>query len=248
MDEHQVSIESPETKPIGYKNEPSLEGNPTQNIQQQLSILPDWYYELDPAISKLYDHDPTVRYEAVLNLHPKKNRTFVNQLRHFQLDPAYPVRREVQNKLNSIESFYRRKFYFFQKMMKKKSNYAGYRLGFALTCLRYAQNWVQSAKLQDYFLHEALGQLNRLIRTVEPKKIYFYYRGQVFKAMNQISLAIEDFRKVREIDPKHRGAILQLLDSYIKSKQPHKSNELVRITVEQSHPTVFKNLLTFWEV
>ncbi len=210
-----------------------------QIVNELNSFVPNWYYELEPAINKLHDHDPTLRYEAIHRLKSTRNRLFVNQLRPFQFDSAAIVRKAAQNKLKPIETFYRVKFFYFQNKMENFPNYAGYRLGFAIICLRYSQMWVQDTKLQDYFLRDALRQLNRLIRTVEPKKCYFYYRGQVLKTMHQTTLAIEDFKKVLEKDPKHWGAILKLIDLYIKNKQPHKSFELLQ-THQDSIPIALK--------
>ena len=248
MDEHETVINNSKTFPPIHSNDYLSRASSNRLLNELDSFCPVWYYELDPTINKLYDHDPTVRYQAIIELHSTKNRHFVSQLRHFQFDPAFMVRREVQNKLNPIESFYRRKFFYFQNMMKKNPNYAGYRFGLAIICLRYSQVWVQNSKLQDYFLREALRQLNRLIRTVDPKKNYFYYRGQVLKSMDRSSLAIEDFKKVLEIDSEHWGAILKLLDLYFKNKQPHKSFELVKAVRKNTHPKILKDLFSFWKL
>lgn len=213
-----------------------------QIINELDSYVPNWYYELEPTINKLHDHDPTLRYEAIHKLKATKTRSFVKQLQPFKFDSAAIGRNAAQNKLRPIESYYRAKFFYFENKMKKFPNYAGYRLGFAIICLRYCQMWVQDTKLQDYFLRDALRQLNRLIRTVEPKKCYFYYRGQVLKTMHQTTLAIADFKIVLEKDPKHWGAILKLIDLYINNKQPHKSFNLLQ-THQDSIPEALKEYL-----
>ena len=192
-----------------------------------LGSLSDYLYELEPIENMLHDPNRLVRAEAIRQLRPTRNRMFVNEIRALQFDSAPMVRQEASKKLKPIESYYRRWFFFFQSQTKKQPNYPGYRFGFAIVCLRYSQVWVHDAKLRDHFLHEALKHLNRVIRTFEPKSVYFYYRGQVLSSLRREKLAIEDFKKVLLARQRHWGAAFALVDLYLRTRQPHLAFEIL---------------------
>jgi predicted Zn-dependent protease len=193
---------------------------------ETIESMPDWLYDLEPIVNKMHDRDRQVRAAAIRQLRPFKNRSFVSQVRPFQSDAAPAVREEANKKLGPIESYYRRRFFYFQNQTRIQPNYPGYRFGLAIVCLRYSQVWVRDISLRDHFLGEALKQLNRLIRTHEPKPIYFYYRGHVLSHLRRAKLAIEDFTKVLTAKPRHRGAALALMDLYFRTQQPQLAFEI----------------------
>ena len=218
-------------------------GNKKPNANKK---IPERYFSLEPLINMFRDPNPASRLSAIRQLQSGNNRIFVNELRPFLHDSSEEVQCEAHRKLKPVEMFYRKKFSFFQFKLKKEPDEPAYKLGFAITCLRYAQIWVEEEKLQEYFFRQAIKYLNHLIRVYDPKAKYFYYRGQTLLGMGQNRFAIEDFKKVLQFRPNHTGAMLALIDQYLTLYTPHKALPLIQQLQQKKLPASLKVALNFW--
>lgn len=209
-------------------------------------LISNRLYHLEPLVNRLRDHDVKERAEAIRSMPTIKSRYFVNLLKPFRSDPDEAVREEAREKLKRIESFYRRKFFFFQNKIIEFPSNPGYRFGFAVTSLRYAQVWVKDENLQEYFLAKALRHFNRIIRTFEPKPIYFYYRGQVYAMLKNKRLAVEDFSQVLSKKPNHIGASFALIRLYYSLQEPENVVNLVDLLWSRDLPPAMRSQLLYW--
>ncbi|HDL17633.1 MAG TPA: hypothetical protein ENH29_01100 [Bacteroidetes bacterium] len=208
--------------------------------------IPERYFCLEPLVNMLRDPNPASRLFAIRQLQSWNNRFFVSKLRSFLHDSSEAVQIEARRKLKPVEMFYRKKFSFFQFKLKKEPDEPAYKLGFAITCLRYAQIWVEEEKLQEYFFRQAIKYLNQLIRVHEPKAKYFYYRGQTLLGMGQNRFAIEDFKKVLQFRPNHTGAMLTLIDQYLTLYALHKALPLIQQLQQKKLPASLTSVVNFW--
>jgi predicted Zn-dependent protease len=205
------------------------------------------FYFTEPIQNMLQDQNPAIRLRGLQQIRNKKSHKFVKEIRNYLLDNDEQVRTEARKKLQLIEMYYRKKFSIFQDLTNKCPDHPGFRLGFAITCLRYSQNWVENAKLQEYFLRQSLKELNHLIRVFEPNCRYFYYRAQVLTALNQNRLAIEDLKKVLSQKPGHRGAMLSLIDLSFQTKEPQNTLPYIRQLCNKKLPASLQAALLFWK-
>ncbi|HHM24403.1 MAG TPA: hypothetical protein ENJ23_05100 [Bacteroidetes bacterium] len=191
-------------------------------------VLEEELFNLTPAVNLLHEANPAVLYRGIRVLRQVGSRQNIRLLRRYQNHASERVRQAVQRKLRPLEISFRRHFFFFQEKMKRYPTYPGYRFGFALTCLRYAQTWVESGRLREYFLRQSLKHLNQLIRLFHPLAKYFYLRGQVLCELDRPRFAIADFERVLQLRPGHGGATYRLIDLYFKTGHPEKSLHLLR--------------------
>ena len=217
-----------------------------QSPNQKVKIF-ESFFQTEPLINSLKDSVPSIRLAGIKQLRGEKDKNIVNQLRNLLMDSDESVQTEARKKLNPIEMFYRKKFSFFHEMLQKSPDDPGYKLGFAVTCFRYSQVWVENRRLREYFLRQALKYLNQLIRMFEAKSRYLYYRGKVLYDLNEYRLAIEDFKIVFKQNRKHTGAILSLIDLYLKEKKPASSYELIKILQNKKLPKQVQTSIDFWQ-
>jgi predicted Zn-dependent protease len=216
-----------------------------QNPNQKVKIS-ESFFQTEPLINSLKDSVPSIRLAGIKQLHGEKDKNIVNQLRNLLIDSDESVQIEARKKLNPIEMFYRRKFSFFHEMLQKSPDEPAYKLGFAVTCFRYSQVWVENRRLRDYFLRQALKYLNQLIRMFEAKSRYLYYRGKVLCELNEYRLAIEDFKIVLKQNSKHTGAILSLINLYLMVNKPASSYQLIKILNIKKLPKQIQTSIDFW--
>lgn len=208
--------------------------------------IPENFFLTEPIMNMLADKNPATRLSGLKQIKGMNNRNLINKLHNLTFDPSRDVQFETQKKLKPIEMFYRRKFSFYQDNLTKFPDQPGYKLGFSLTCLRYAQNWVVNMELREYFLKQAIKYMNQLIRIHEPKVNYFYLRGQVLFELNQKRAAIEDFKKVLHQRPNHTGAILSLIELYLQTYKPSAINQLIGKLKQKKLPPKIKAAIEFW--
>lgn len=213
---------------------------------ETFDLISNRLYHLEPLVNRLRDHDAQSRAEAIRAMPVIKSRYYVNLLKPFRSDRDETVQAEARNKLKKIESFYRRKFFYFQNKIIEFPSNPGYRFGFAITSLRYAQVWVREKNLQEYFLEKALKHFNRIIRTFEPKMIYFYYRGQVYVMLKNKRLAIEDFGKVLSKKPDHIAASFALIRLHYSLQEPENVIRLVDSLWSRDLPPALRSQLLYW--
>ena len=216
-----------------------------QNLKQKAQIS-ESFFQTEPLVNMLKDNSPSARLFGLKQLQQKNTKKTVNQLRNLSFDVDESIQDEARKKLAPIEMFYRRKFSFFQEMLQKYPNDPAYKLGFAVTSFRYSQVWVENKRLQDYFLRQALKYLNQLVRMFAPKTRYFYYRAKVLVDLNENRLAIEDLKTVLKQKQNHTGAILSLIDLYLKVNKPQSSYNLIKLLEEKKLPDQIQNSLDFW--
>lgn len=215
--------------------------NPNQKVQ-----ISESFFQIEPLINMVNDSSPSVRLAGTKQLRGAKGNKIVTQLRKLSLDSNASVQEEARKKLNPVEMFYRRKFSVFQDMLQKQPDEPAYKLGFAVTCYRYSQVWVENKRLQEYFLRQALKYLNQLIRMFEPKSRYLYYRAKVLSDLNENKLAIEDFKNVLKRNKNHTGAILSLIDLYLKTNKPENSYRLIKVLQGKKLPKQIQTAINFW--
>ncbi|NOY76406.1 MAG: hypothetical protein GXO76_00920 [Calditrichaeota bacterium] len=119
----------------------------------------------------------------------------------------------AKGELDTLDVQFRKRIYKIRQKMRREPDYPGYQLALAVVFLRYSQIWPHVPENRTYFLTQASKLLNQLIRLVQPKTRYFYYRGWVRKEMGDFRGAISDFRKILHLHPTHWGAVLGLLES-----------------------------------
>ena len=208
--------------------------------------IPESVYFIEPLLNMLGDKNPSTRLSGLKRIKGTNNRNLITKLHNLTFDSSYAVQLETQRKLKPIEMYYRKKFSFYQDNLKKFPDNTGYRLGFSLTCLRYAQNWVVNVELREYFLKQALKLINQLIRIYEPKTKYFYFRGQILGELNQKRAAIEDFNKVLLQRPNHTSAILSLIELYLYTNNPAKVKQLIGKLKQKKLPPKIQAAIDFW--
>lgn len=190
-----------------------------ETAQAEASLIPEEYL-LQPIEYSLMERSDRLLAEGARHLKATLHPEHLKRLRRLSESPYPKARQIARSKLFLIEKFFRKKFYFYQQKLSRSPSDPAVKYGFALICLRYAQFWTPNARLREYFLRQSLRQLNQLIRLFRPEKKFFYLRAQVLKEMGQCTLAIEDFQKVLRMEPKHRGAILGMIECYFMTHRP----------------------------
>ena len=122
----------------------------------------------------------------------------------------------AKGELDTLDVQFRKRIYKIRQKIRQEPDYPGYQLALAVVFLRYSQIWPHVPENRTYFLTQSSKILNQLIRLVQPKARYFYYRGFVRKEMGDFRGAISDFRKILHLNPTHWGAFLGLLESLYK--------------------------------
>jgi len=203
-------------------------------------------FTLEPIVNMLEDPTESVRLAGLNQIKGLNHCERIKKLRNLSYDSSEKIQLLIRKRLKPIEINYRKKFSYYQNLTTKYPEKTSHKFGFSLTCLRYAQTWVENEKIKEYFLQQALKNLNQLIRVHYPKTKYFYYRGQVFNDLNQTKLAIEDYKKVLQQNPKHTGALLALADLYLQTKKISNAYQLIKELQIKKLPKEIKKAVNFW--
>ncbi len=203
-------------------------------------------FNLVPNENLLAEKNPALVSQGLRHLKQLQRKESVLLLRRFLFHPSEQVQNEARRKLKRLEMGYRRKFFHFQDRMKRYPNYPGFKLGFAVVCLRYAQIWTEDSRLKEYFLRQALKHLNQLIRLFHPREKYFYLRGQVLCELGHLHLALADFDRVLQLRPSHLGARFSLIDLYFRTGRPETALQHLHELRQRPCPRVLRPMLDFF--
>ena len=151
------------------------------------------------------------RLKGIHQLRHPWNPVAVARLHRLSRHPNVLYRAAARGELDMVDILFRKRIYKVRQKMKGDAENPALRFALSVVFLRYAQIWPHDKENRTYFLNQSLSHLNKLIRLVEPKLIYFYYRGWVRKEIGDYRTAISDFRKVLHARPQHWGALLGLL-------------------------------------
>ncbi len=166
---------------------------------------------VEPTTDLLRSRNSHNRLKGIRQLRHPWNPVAVARLHRLTRHPNVLYRAAARGELDMVDILFRKRIYKVRQKMKGDSENPALWFALAVVFLRYAQIWPHDAENRTYFLNQALSNLNKLIRLVEPKLIYFYYRGWVRKEMGDYRTAISDFRKVLHTRRQHWGALLGLL-------------------------------------
>ncbi len=165
----------------------------------------------DATADLLRSRDSRDRLKGIRQLRHPWSAPAVLQLHRLSRHPNLLYRAVAKGELDMVDIVFRRRIYRVRQKMKGDEENPALWFSLAVVFLRYAQIWPHDRENRTFFLSQALNYLNRLIRLVKPKLIYFYYRGLVRKEMGQYRTALSDFRKVLHAKPEHWGSLLGLL-------------------------------------
>jgi tetratricopeptide (TPR) repeat protein len=151
------------------------------------------------------------RLKGIRQLRHPWNPAAVARLHRLTRHPNVLYRAAARGELDMVDILFRKRIYRIKQKLKTDAENPALLFSLAVVFFRYAQIWPHDRENRSYFLGQSLNHLNKLIRLVQPKLLYFYYRGLVRKEIGEYRTAISDFRKVLHAQPQHWGALLGLL-------------------------------------